>query len=143
MKLTREQIDKLEEGPEADAASAEFVMGWSKEFATTKRGPPRRQPAWIGAGGVFMHWEWEWRPTTYIAAALEAADHIHKQVEDSNPPADQGFEFTMHYEDSEYGVWHVQLRGDGVYEAVRLDQLPLAIVKAALLWKLEREESKC
>ncbi len=130
MSLTREQIDKLEEGPEADAAAAEFVMGWSKEFATTKRGPGRRQPAWVGVGGVFMHWEWEWRPTTYIAAAMEVVDVIapHRVV-------------SLKRVDSE---WRCFFAG-GACTVIRAEAptLRLAIVKAALLWALEQEESGC
>ena len=67
--MTREEILKLEPGPELDRLMAERVMGWEYDLL---------RDAWFkdGEGGI---WAENWHPSTDIAAAWELIEALRRK----------------------------------------------------------------
>jgi len=129
--LTREEINALEPGLPADAAAAEFVMGWNASFT---------MPGWWTheyEGSRRMYW----RPSTDIAAAMEVVEHIREVVRASEPTPDRQFSISISADDLDGDMdWTVELYGAGCQSDAREPTLPFAITKAALLRALDIKE---
>ncbi len=121
MKLTREQIEAMGAGPEMNAAIHEGVMGLQLQ----NRSILKHGGTWVGCRYVDP-------PPAYstdIAAAMEAVDKVESQRVVSLRRID--------------GDWLVAIAVSACKVVdTKADKAPLAICRAALLWKLEREQSK-
>ena len=143
--MTREQILKLEAGPELDRLMAEKVMGWNR---TTEGAPPgcaywKDDDGFVRANET-LGGSLNWNPSTDVAAAMEVVLHVIKTL-DCNVQVVSEVCFDP-FTDKRVIMWYVVLepyRKRHLAELVKgtsRDSLPLAICRAALLAALEEVE---
>lgn len=143
--LTREQINALEPGSEADAAVAEFVMGWEwfmydvdldqRGRILRPRNCPEEGPTWKQVSSprsvVDNMYYVDRKPcSTDYAAAMEVAMQIRKD----------GCEWTLESYSDYFRMTFLDHDGNDV--EVDSETPQLAICKAALLRALENQEKE-
>ena len=129
--LTRDEINDLKPGPEADAAAA-ISLGW-KHHSLVDEGRMRR--AWVDRDGVFMHWGDSWQPSTDDAAAMELVDKVLAEGRECEI---RGY-IRVHQLIHEFFI-HPSTDPNPRYISGKAKTRPLAITRAALLWALEKQE---
>ncbi len=126
MKLTREQIETMEAGPEMNAAVAE-LMGVCHHNWTTKPGKQGQQCVKCGVLRCMVSPTHTPDYSTDIAAAWEVMEHAGLLDFERRG-------WNLFYDD---GVWVI---GDDKFLGIAIGKTaPLAICRAALLWALEQE----
>ena len=135
--MTREEILKLEPGPELDRLMAEKVMGWKR---TTKGAPPGCA-YWKDDDGLVRANETpggslDWNPSTDIAAAWEVVKYM----------AQRQFDFILSGHGEKYivQVWNADPGANRVRNplATVYGPVPLAICQAALLAVMEADNEE-
>jgi len=141
MNLTRDEILKMEAGPELDKLVETEVMGIILDpkrcpICGWRYGFPGCQPGNCSMRPAPKHRYDEARKySTDIAAAWEVVNKLHPE----NSFGNDTFEINrLKYKDGRSG-WCVAFAGEGVENYALAPTAPLAICKAALLAKLEEK----
>lgn len=129
MTMTRDDILRMEAGPELDALVAEKVMGWKVKW---------HDGYWTMAipKAECVSYGWNWRPSEDIAAADEVAEKIGivaGKSEERQPG--QYFAVVSSLDDSVEYWWDKRYGHYYAYTPTK----PLAICRAALLAVMEGE----
>jgi len=113
--MTREEILKLEPGPELDRLVAEQVMRWRLDEDWQE---------WFDAQGHSQGWQEDFKPSADIAAAMEVVNKLLPR-------------YNISIYSGRYPIrWFVQIVAVEDWETKALvedENLPLAICRAALL----------